>query len=439
MDHIVSQLRAFSSFSPSFATRLKQVTEARQQNSEKNIRDSEKSYRHRVFSFEGCDEPSSDSKCTDVPVPTVRAVSSFDGTQNRQPEGPLLPSLPVLQAVSSTLDDVSSLRLFARSCSSEYPPEGMRSPELTVSPPATFHRRIFGDILGEAGLRPRLTAERLFAESDDTGNQAEEPVVNQAHQCTEERSGQKEGLDSRHNEAMRDGCPELPVDNLESGSARSSLGLPTPSLTPHGEVELRATPGDGETPAKDLLRLFPDNDNGPMADAEELDTSTVRRLRGPTLDCMDNTFDGNVAELLRMSPRSVSAGSDTNISMRCLPRLSTNAEPFFVESQSIVTLARSARSRTSLKSRLSARIGRLNLRQWILRKLVRGKKGFRGKMTKLRRRQGVKRRKVTAARPRVKFMLRERIRSGTQVRKTEGVTAGKEIPKLEEASQCKKR
>ena len=427
----MSQLRALGSFSPSFATKLNKITKARQQDSEKSPQDSEKSYRHRVFSFESCDEPSSDSKCTDAPDPTIRAVSSFDGIQNGQPEGPLLPSLPVLKAVSSTLDDISSLRLFARSCSSEYPPEGMRTPELTVSPPATFHRRIFGDILGEAGLRPRLTAESLFAELDSRGNQADEPEVNQARQQTEKLPGQEESLKSGYKGAMRDGSPEVPNDNSESESARSSACLPTPPLTRHDEAESRAPLKDGERPAEDLLRQLPHNGNGPTADAEEPDTSTVRRLRAPTLD-------GNVAELLCISSRSVSVVSDTNISMKCLPRLSTNTEPFFVESQSVVTLARSARSRTSLKSRLSARIERLNLRKWIIRKLVRGKKGFQGKMTKIRRQQGMKRRRVMAARSRVKFMLRERIRSGTQARKTEEAAAGLEMPKSEEASQCKK-
>ena len=433
MDHIVSQLRTLGSFSPSFATKLNKITKARQQDSEKSPQDSEKSYRHRVFSFESCDEPSSDSKCTDAPDPTIRAVSSFDGIQKGQPEGPLLPSLPVLKAVSSTLDDISSLRLFARSCSSEYPPEGMRTPELTVSPPATFHRRIFGDILGEAGLRPRLTAERLFAELDSRGNQADEPEVNQARQQTEELPGQEESLKSGYKVAMRDGCPEIPNDNSESDNALSSSScLPTPPLTGHDEAESRAPLEDGERPAEDLLRQLPHNGNGPTADAEDLDTSTVRRLRAPVLD-------SNVVELLCMSSRSVSVVSDTNISMKCLPRLSTNTEPFFVESQSVVTLARSARSRTSLKSRLSARIERLNLRKWIIRKLVRGKKGFQGKMSKIRRQQGMNRRKVMAARSRVKFLLRERIRSGTQARKTEEAAVGPEVPKSEEASQCKKR
>ncbi len=436
----MSQLRAFGSFSPTIATKLKRVTKTRQQDSEKSLQDSEKSYRHRVFSFESCDEPSSYSKYTDVRDPTVRAVSSFDATQKRPPEAPPLPSLPVLKAVSSTLDDISSLRLFARSCSSEYPPEGMRTPELTVSPPATFHRRIFGDILGgEAGFRPRLTAERLFAELDVTGIQADEPVVNQAHQQTEELPGQEEKLEHDHRGALQNDCPELPNGNSESGNERSSPCLPTPPLTPHDEAESWAPLEDGERPAEDLPHLFPNTDRGLTADAEELDTSTVRRLCAPTHGCMDSTLDGNVAELLGMSSGSVSVVSDTNVSMQCLPRLSTNVEPFHVESQSIVTLARSARSRTSLKSRLSARVRRLSLRKWIIRKLVRGKKGFQGKMTKIRRQQGAKRRKVMAARNRVKFMLRERIRSGTQVRRTDGAAVGPEMPKLEKASQCKKR
>lgn len=290
-------------------------------------------FRLRTFSFEG--EPE-DDKENDPNIPVPSPVSSMS-------EDALAPDngRPVLAEINVVSDDEPGGRGF-RSPSSSYPSEGgARSPELTVSPPMTFGRRLLSSLESFGFGNPHM--ESLTSELDLS-----------------------EGV-------MSNGQPSAgaPIDNSGAG-AEEDVKL--------GDLQEASPPVPAPTPA------------AVEETSGTTNTDTVRRhIILPDLYESENesTDDENM---------------DPNISTRCLPRFSMDpaqaAAALASDGFEDIDLrpSTSKKSGTSLKQRLAGMslLSPVKVKKWIVRRYRASRRGSREIVDRVGRRRKVKKTPVFA-------------------------------------------
>ncbi len=230
----------------------------------------ESRYRHRVFSFE------STSDSHNIPVDTtVPDHSPLSPAFRRVPENEPATSsshLPHGRAKSALMNDAWSPEFDHRSCSSEYPTEGIRTPEFTVSPPTTFHRRIFKDILTDVITRAPLARRSL---SMTSLRAKEKPVFDPT--APESRNRRAQLCARRTQSETYNNPPDVPGDTLGT-SALFPDGLPTPPPSSANDDQMETLMGHGGIDAEILPLQLGNNDIGPNVEKDSAEMGTVKRV-----------------------------------------------------------------------------------------------------------------------------------------------------------------
>ncbi|KAK3353170.1 hypothetical protein B0T25DRAFT_518292 [Lasiosphaeria hispida] len=270
-----------------------------------------------------------------------------------------------------------------RSVSSSYPSEagGARSPELTVSPPVTFGRRILSSLEAYGFPNPHLAFLQSSSGSSERVVGAAGKEADVEGTSVEEVEGEK--LDSSQTKTPSP-LPEtvdIPIPERSPLRAREiSTESPIPiHVDAEKDIESHSVPTD--------IGADEDTDPNPAS------PSTIRR------------------HLLPPSSTSTSLSSsdkeNTNISTQCLPRVSTDPDrgAFALDSGSDgdVSPFQSARGGggyydtkppfprravSGLKRRISKLHLRPKVKKWIVRQFHASRKGSRVIVTKVRGRRG---------------------------------------------------
>ncbi|KAK3318285.1 hypothetical protein B0H66DRAFT_532793 [Apodospora peruviana] len=286
-----------------------------------------------------------------------------------EPELTVLPNRGGLEIMSPTLDNTTTQdrgdidtyeHPHVRSTSSSYPSEGVRSPDLTVSPPMTFGRRILSNLSDYDAIR------LAFMQSSESSSQ---PLGSGAGEMRVEPDGN---------------TPRLEVGNEHIWD---SLAV--------------KRDGDGADGAahheKEKTDIDPSIED---ADGSFGELATDPAVSGGIDDVHDNEGQDRPSSSVVRLCRSSTGTSNANLSTECLPRVSINpeAQPSLESSSHGSQLdhcsetgpTHSSSPRTGLRGRIRNyfRLHQtLRVKKWITRKFRAGRKGPRVMVRKVKDRK----------------------------------------------------
>ncbi|KAK4165264.1 hypothetical protein QBC43DRAFT_36615 [Cladorrhinum sp. PSN259] len=198
-----------------------------------------------------------------------------------------------------------------RSTSSSYPSVGIRSPDLTVSPPMTFDRRIFSSLSGYGFSREHLSF--LESDDDDIKDRPNTPAPEAAIEDSKPAELHK-AFESSHKATSTQMSQDIPLypgeENLFSAEAAIVAAIPQ-------------------------LTISRPNTCPPQVDRSHLLQSTISSSSGTEDEMME----------------------DINLSTQCLPRLSTNLS-FSHSGRPSLDQSHRLSFSASLKSRISGHFRR---------------------------------------------------------------------------------
>ncbi|KAK3324269.1 hypothetical protein B0T19DRAFT_402512 [Cercophora scortea] len=245
-------------------------------------------YRHRTFSFES---PPDSPELT--LMPNKGGLEIMSPVAQRQNLADMILDL-----------DLKDARYRARSTSSSYPSEGVRSPELTVSPPMTFGRRILFGLEAYGFSKAHLS---LFRSSDSSSQIFLDSALG-TQTASEENT--------RADEATVDGQSQTPLAKGDEHAGCSSGKDQPPADTDPANCE-REENMTGPAP-------ITSNAESPICSAKE----TAPRFPSPGLANLSTTTAPQTPTSPDIHPNGTHSDpiSVVNLSTECLPRVSTNPQ-----------------------------------------------------------------------------------------------------------------
>ncbi|KAK3398606.1 hypothetical protein B0T20DRAFT_461282 [Sordaria brevicollis] len=264
------------------------------------------------------------------------------------PEVTVMPNLGGAEIRSTSLDAESIFNQFfpVRSTSSSYPSEGIKSPELTVSPPVTFGRRILSSLeaYGFSNSSFLRSSEESAASNQQRGRLSPAAVEGALRELYKEQEA------ARKNEVIECGSQTSVTDDDRSVKI-TERELTKPEIEHIENAELAKTPTARGS-----------DDEVILADISAVNTESIISLAIAALHRGKSNSSTLSRPLPRQRPRSsgpsgtgvtpfpsldkappipdrspsrpalLSEGAPDNLSTQCLPRVSTNPPRLSTES-----------------------------------------------------------------------------------------------------------